>query len=59
MHTGQLGTLDRVVGFFDRGGDANLFPGTNEIHALGLSAREADDLVAFLESLGDASTDGG
>ncbi len=59
MHTGQLGSLERVVSFFDYGGDPALYPGTSEIHALGLSAREKSDIVAFLRALGEPSADGG
>lgn len=59
MHTGQLGTLERVVSFFDAGGNPPSYPGTNEIHALGLTEREQADLVAFLRGLGEASPDGG
>jgi len=52
MHTAQLATLDQVVTFFDRGGDpAGGYPGTSELHALGLSARERADLVAFMGAL--------
>jgi cytochrome c peroxidase len=52
MHTAQLATLDQVVAFFDRGGDpAGGYPGTSELHALGLSDRERADLVAFLGAL--------
>jgi cytochrome c peroxidase len=59
MHTGQLGTLEKVVTFFDRGGDPSLYPGTSEIHSLGLSGLEQRDLVAFLKSLDARSPDGG
>jgi len=52
LHTAQLGTLDQVVAFFDRGGDrAGAYPGMNELHALGLSDRERADLVAFMGAL--------
>jgi cytochrome c peroxidase len=52
MHTGQLGTLAAVMSFFNEGGSASHgYPGTNELVALGLSADEESDLVAFLESL--------
>lgn len=59
MHTGQLGTLADVVSFFDRGGDPTLYPGTSEIHPLGLSDLEEQDLVQFLMALGDPPPDGG
>jgi hypothetical protein len=34
-----------------------MYPGTNELHALGLSAREKSDIVAFLEALSEPSAD--
>jgi cytochrome c peroxidase len=51
MHTGQLATLADVVAFFDRGGDPTGYPGSSEIHALGLSPGERSDLVEFLKAL--------
>jgi cytochrome c peroxidase len=51
MHTGQIQTLAEVVSFFNAGGSPNGYPGTNEIHALGLTSLQESDLVAFLESL--------
>ncbi len=50
MHDGSIPTLREVVEFYDRGGVPNplLDP---RIRPLGLSEREIDDLVAFLESL--------
>jgi hypothetical protein len=51
MHTGQIRTISAVVSFFDLGGNQNGYPGTNEIHALGLSPREENDLSAFLAAL--------
>jgi cytochrome c peroxidase len=52
MHTGQLGALDQVMAFFDRGGDrAGGYPGTNELAPLGLADRERADLVAFMGAL--------
>jgi cytochrome c peroxidase len=50
MHDGSLKTLKDVVDFYDGGGSSNahLDP---EIRELKLSAREREDLVAFLESL--------
>jgi cytochrome c peroxidase len=51
MHDGSLRTLREVVAHYDRGG-APGHPGLDPVlRPLGLSAREADDLVAFLESL--------
>jgi cytochrome c peroxidase len=51
MHTGQIQTLAELIEFFDGGGASTGYPGTNEIHPLGLTALEKSDLVAFLESL--------
>lgn len=51
MHTAQLGSLDSVVEFFDRGGDARGYPGVSEIEPLDLSASERAELVAFLKTL--------
>jgi cytochrome c peroxidase len=51
MHTGQLQSLSAVVNFFNRGGDPAGFPGTNELHPLGLSEPEQADLEAFLRAL--------
>ncbi len=50
MHNGTLGTLLEVVEFYDRGGGsaANKSP---LLKPLGLSSRERQALVAFLESL--------
>jgi cytochrome c peroxidase len=51
MHTGQLRTLEDVVGFFNRGGSAASQVGVNEISPLGLTHDEEADLVAFLRTL--------
>ncbi len=51
MHTAQLYTLDDVVAFFNRGGDAFGYPGKNELTPLGLTLEERADLVAFLKAL--------
>lgn len=50
MHDGSLATLRDVIAFYDRGGLPNphLSP---EMTPLNLTARERDDLLAFLESL--------
>ncbi len=56
MHAGQLATLEDVVAFYDRGGDATAV-GTKDAKMvpLGLSTRDRADLVAFLRALsGDA-----
>jgi cytochrome c peroxidase len=49
MHDGSLATLRDVAEFYNRGGS----PGTRNarIRPLGLSARQIDDLVAFLHTL--------
>ncbi|MFT3925220.1 MAG: cytochrome c peroxidase [Myxococcales bacterium] len=57
MHTAQLATLEQVVKFFDRGGDQAGYPGTNELHALGLSDQDKADLAAFLGALQGAGPD--
>jgi cytochrome c peroxidase len=52
MHSGLLHSLDDVVAFFDRGGDApGSYLGTTVIEPLGLSEQERADLVAFLGAL--------
>ncbi|MEO7035139.1 MAG: cytochrome c peroxidase [Polyangiaceae bacterium] len=51
MHSGQLGSLAKVVAFFSDGGDKTGYPGTNELAALNLSAREQSDLTEFLGEL--------
>ncbi|TPI21096.1 cytochrome-c peroxidase [Mesorhizobium sp. B4-1-1] len=50
MHDGSLGTLEEVVDFYNRGGNANpnLSP---SIHPLYLNGSEKAALVAFLKSL--------
>lgn len=51
MHSGQFGTLEEVVDHY------NLAPaapsGETELHPLGLSVRERQQLVAFLKTLAD------
>lgn len=50
MHNGRLQTLKQVVEFYNQGGIAN--EGLdNRIKPLNLSAREVDDIVAFLQAL--------
>jgi cytochrome c peroxidase len=51
FHTGQVKTLDDVLGFFNGGGNQYGYPGTSEITPLGLSPAELLDLVAFLKAL--------
>jgi cytochrome c peroxidase len=60
MHDGSLRTLDEVVAFYDRGGNAATLAqgqgrGGRRIRPLGLSAQERSDLVAFLRALTGAS----
>src|SRR6185436_15917668 len=52
MHTAQMGALDQVMAFFDRGGDrAGGYPGMKEIAPLGLTDGERADLAAFMAAL--------
>jgi cytochrome c peroxidase len=52
MHSGLLRSLEEVVAFFDRGGDApGTYPGSSVLEPLGLTADEQADLVAFLRAL--------
>ncbi len=54
MHDGRLPTLEAVVDHYARGGDAGA--GTTDLPApYSLDSRERCDLVAFLESLTDAT----
>jgi cytochrome c peroxidase len=57
MHDGSIATLADVVAFYNRGGAATGFPGIRDVAMvpLGLSADEAADLVAFLQSLDGAA----
>lgn len=57
MHTGQLGTLAKVVAFFNDGGSPYGYVGTSEIHPLGLSDLDQSDLVEFLQSLDGPGAD--
>jgi cytochrome c peroxidase len=59
MHTAQIRTLAQTVDFFNQGGDGPGLYGTNELHPLGLSASEQEDLVAFLEALSGPGPDPG
>jgi len=54
MHTAQFRTLEEVVAFFSRGGDAGGYPGTSELASIDLDAGEQKDLVAFLRALDGA-----
>ncbi len=50
MHDGSLGTLEEVVEFYNKGGDA-IEPRSNLIKPLNLTASEKSDLVQFLRCL--------
>jgi len=50
MHDGSLPSLPKVIELYDRGGIKRPSR-ADEIHPLGLSAREKADLVAFLDTL--------
>jgi cytochrome c peroxidase len=52
MHSGQLGTLEEVVDFYDQGGGAPV-TGTKSpfVQPLGLTEQEKSDLVSFLYAL--------
>jgi cytochrome c peroxidase len=57
MHDGSLATLEDVVDYYDRGGNAN--PGLDEdIRPLHLNAEEKRALVAFLRSLSGTIREG-
>ncbi|MCX4241890.1 cytochrome-c peroxidase [Paraliomyxa miuraensis] len=53
MHTGHYQTLEEVVDFYDRGGEADDFQGVRDplMVPLNLSTQDKADLVAFLETL--------
>ncbi len=51
MHDGSLTTLEEVVDYYDRGGNANPHL-DSQIVRLGLSVEEKRSLVAFLKTLG-------
>ena len=53
MHNGMLPTLKSVVQFYNAGGGINEFSANKSklIKPLGLSDKEIDDIVSFLESL--------
>jgi cytochrome c peroxidase len=50
MHDGSLGTLEDVIEYYDRGGNANRFLDV-ELHPLHLSAEGKREVVAFLQTL--------
>jgi len=53
MHSGQFGTLEEVLEFYDKGGSKSGFHGTKDdvMVPLNLTADEKADLLAFLETL--------
>ncbi len=57
MHDGSLATLDEVIDFYDRGGNANPHRDP-EIRPLDLTAEEKQALLAFLRSLSGSVRDG-
>jgi cytochrome c peroxidase len=58
MHDGSLTTLDEVIEYYDRGGNAN--PGLDsDLRPLRLTAAEKSALRAFLESLSGTIVEGG
>lgn len=57
MHDGSLATLDKVIDYYDGGGQRN--PGLDPmLHPLHLSPAEKADLLGFLASLAGRITDG-
>ena len=57
MHDGSLATLDDVIEYYDRGGNANAYRDP-ELRPLALTADEKRALVAFLRSLGGTISEG-
>jgi cytochrome c peroxidase len=53
MHDGSFATLRQVVEAYDRGVAVDGAPVDTDIRPLQLSASEIDDLVAFLEAIGE------
>jgi cytochrome c peroxidase len=53
MHAGQYATLRDVIEFYNRGGDIAGFSGVKDVRMrpLGLTERDIDDLLAFLDTL--------
>ena len=51
MHNGQVPNLAGAVAYFDRGGEADGYPGTRELAPLHLTSTERADLVAFIAAL--------
>ena len=57
MHDGSIATLEEVIEFYDRGGNANPYL-DQEIHPLRLTDEEKTALVAFLRSLSGTVQEG-
>ncbi len=55
MHDGSMATLREVVEAYDRGAAVDDAPLDTDIRPLQLDDREIDDLVAFLEAVGETS----
>jgi cytochrome c peroxidase len=51
MHNGRFGTLEEVIDFFDSGGESDSSHNENPLDPLGLTAKEKQDLLEFLQSL--------
>ena len=54
MHDGSVGTLDRVIDLYDRGG-IDRPSRSRQIRPLHLTSREKTDLLAFLNALTSTS----
>ncbi len=52
MHDGRLGTLEKVVRYYNKGGDGHINQ-SNQIKPLNLTDKEEWDLVMFLHALTD------
>ncbi len=57
MHDGSLATLEEVIDFYERGGNANPYR-DREIRPLDLTASEKQALLTFLRSLSGSVRDG-
>ncbi len=57
MHDGSLATLEEVIDFYERGGNANPYR-DREIRPLDLTAEEKQALLTFLRSLSGSVQDG-
>lgn len=51
MHDGSEKTLEECVEFYNRGGDVRRPSTSDDVHALGLTQQEIDDLCAFMRTL--------